>query len=296
MCRITGFWDFNYRQNYSKNDCLVAMRDCLEHGGPDSAGAYFDPEQNLAFGHRRLSILDLTAAGNQPLYLEQYVVVFNGEIYNFTALTTQLIKTGATFQTGSDTEVILHAFKHWGLEMMQHFRGFFAIAIYDTQLRKLFLIRDRMGVKPLYWYFKDGLFLFASELKAFHQHPSFDKTINKDAVALYLQQGYIQHPNCIFKFAHKLQAGAYLSLDAEAQITIKSYWSVDLLYQQTEVSRASETDLTEELEAVLTESFELRMVADVPVYFSVRGHRFFFGYGPTSTKTRPATQNLYHWI
>ena len=296
MCRITGFWDFNYRQNYSKNDCLVAMRDCLEHGGPDSAGAYFDPEQNLAFGHRRLSILDLTAAGNQPLYLEQYVVVFNGEIYNFKALTTQLIKTGATFQTGSDTEVILHAFKHWGLEMMQHFRGFFAIAIYDTQLRKLFLIRDRMGVKPLYWYFKDGLFLFASELKAFHQHPSFDKTINKDAVALYLQQGYIQHPNCIFKFAHKLQAGAYLSLDAEAQITIKRYWSVDLLYQQTEVSRASETDLTEELEAVLTESFELRMVADVPVYFSVRGHRFFFGYGPTSTKTRPATQNLYHWI
>lgn len=265
MCRITGFWDFNYRQNYSIKDCLVAMRDCLQHGGPDSAGAYYEPQKQLALGHRRLSILDLSAAGDQPLYLDQYVIVFNGEIFNFKAIKEQLIQVGARFQSDSDTEVILHAYKHWGLEMMHHFRGFFAIVVYDTMLKKLLLIRDRMGVKPLYWYFKDGLFLFASELKAFHQHPLFDKTINKDALSLYLQQGYIQQPHCIFKYAHKLQAGAYLSLDEDAQISIKSYWSVDNLYQQSPISQASEADLTEELEAVLSESFELRMVADVPV-------------------------------
>ncbi len=265
MCRITGFWDFNYRADYPLEQTLVAMRDVLQHGGPDSGGAYIHSDTPLALGHRRLSIIDLSSAGNQPMFWEHYALIFNGEIYNYKAIKKQLQSLGYTFDSDSDTEVLIKAYKQWGQDMVLHFRGMFAFAIWDNQTQKLTLCRDRVGVKPMFWYWKDGLFMFASELKAFHQHPKFDKTINQDAVSLYLQQGYIQYPHCIFEHAHKLETGAFLVLDAQQKIEIKKYWDVQEVYANTKVSQQSEGELLEEMEAVLTESFELRMVADVPV-------------------------------
>lgn len=265
MCRIAGFWDLNYKQTYSLQDTLVSMRDSLQHGGPDSAGEYINSETALGLGHRRLSILDLSAAGKQPMFLEEWVIVFNGEIYNFEEIRQKLILEGYQFETGTDTEVILKAFKAWGKKMVQEFRGFFAFAIFNQKTETLTLCRDRMGVKPMFWYWKDGLFMFASELKAFHEHPQFDKTICQNAVSLYLQQGYIPYPHCIFHHAHKLPAGAYLELDKQEEIKIEKYWDIQNVYANTSVSTASEADLEEELEQVLTEAFELRMVADVPV-------------------------------
>jgi len=265
MCRITGFWDLNYKRTYPLQDTLVLMRDSLQHGGPDSAGDYINEEIALGLGHRRLSILDLSAAGQQPMFWEEWVIVFNGEIYNFAAIRQKLELEGYQFETGTDTEVILKAFKAWGKAMVQEFRGFFAFAIFNQQTESLTLCRDRIGVKPMFWYWKEGLFMFASELKAFHEHPQFDKTINQNTVSLYLQQGYIPYPHCIFQYAHKLPAGAYLELDKQQQIKIEKYWDVQDVYANSTVSTASEADLEEELEQVLTESFELRMVADVPV-------------------------------
>ncbi len=265
MCRITGFWDLNYDHTYPLQDTLISMRDSLQHGGPDSAGAYINGDIGLGFGHRRLSILDLSPAGQQPMFWEEWVIVFNGEIYNFMEIRKKLELEGFQFETGTDTEVILKAFKAWGKKMVHEFRGFFAFALFNQKTNQLTVCRDRVGVKPLFWYWKDGLFLFASELKAFHQHPKFNKTIDQKAVSLYLQQGYIPYPHCIFEYAHKLPAGAYLELDTQQQIKIEKYWNVQEVYANTSISTASEAELEEELEHLLTESFELRMVADVPV-------------------------------
>jgi len=265
MCRIAGFWDLNYKQTYSLQETLISMRDSLEYGGPDSAGEYVNKEIALGLGHRRLSILDLSAAGTQPMIWEEWVIVFNGEIYNFIEIREKLQAAGHQFETGTDTEVILKAFKAWGKKMVQEFRGFFAFVIFNQKTETLTLCRDRVGVKPMFWYWKDGLFMFASELKAFHEHPLFDKTICQSAVSLYLQQGYIPYPYCIFEHAHKLSAGAYLELDQKQEIKIEKYWNAQEVYTNSSVRTGSEADLEAELEDVLTKSFELRMVADVPV-------------------------------
>lgn len=241
------------------------MRDSLKNGGPDSEGLYINEQQALGFGHRRLAVIDLSPGGHQPMFWKHWVIVFNGEIYNFMDIRKELEGLGFVFTSGSDTEMILKAFEAWGIKMVERFRGFFAFAIYNQEKQVLTLCRDRLGVKPMYWYWKDGLFMFASELKAFHQHPKFDKTINPIAVSLYLQQGYIPYPHCIFKQVHKLAAGAYLEINNEQKIHTEKYWDVQKVYADTPLHTKSEADLEAELEHILTESFELRMVADVPV-------------------------------
>jgi asparagine synthase (glutamine-hydrolysing) len=265
MCRIVGFWDFKYQQQYPLAATLTNMRDVMQYGGPDSAGAYQASDTALLLGHRRLSILDLSAAGQQPMYWKDWVLVFNGEIYNFKLIRNTLEGLGYTFETETDSEVLLKAFQEWGQDMVEQFRGFFAFAIYNQKTRQLTLCRDRFGVKPLYWYWKDGLFMFASELKALHEHPQFDKTINLAAVSLYLQQGYIPHPHCIFTHAHKLSAGHFLTMSLDGTPQTTCYWNPQTIYQNTATTQQSEGELLEELEALLTESFEWRMVADVPV-------------------------------
>lgn len=265
MCRITGFWDFNYTNDYPLKETISTMRDTMKHGGPDSGGRYIDANHALALGHRRLSIVDLSAAGDQPMYWDNYALIFNGEIYNYKEIRKELQSFGYTFSSDTDTEVLIKAFKQWGIDMIEHFRGMFIFVIWDIAAQKMIIGRDRVGVKPLFWYQKDGLFMFSSELKAFHQHPHFDKKISQAAVSLYLQQGYIQYPYCIFAHAHKLAAGAYLEIDCQQKVKITKYWDVQKVYEETPISKKKEPALLEEMEAVLTESFELRMVADVPV-------------------------------
>jgi asparagine synthase (glutamine-hydrolysing) len=270
MCRITGFLDFNEQHIYDRPATLVKMRDTLAYGGPDNGGQYIS--ENLFLGHRRLSIIDLSEAGNQPFEWDNFVLVFNGEIYNYQEIRHELQALGYTFQSDSDTEVILKSFKAWGKKAVHRYRGMFAFTLWDKDTQKLLLCRDRVGVKPLFWYWKDGLFLFASELKAFHEHPYFDKTINQKAVSLFLQQGYITAPLSIFEYAHKVNAGHFVEIDTTTQaITIESYWDIEIIFEQKTLDTRPENLILEELEPLLSESFGLRMVADVPVGMFLSG-------------------------
>jgi asparagine synthase (glutamine-hydrolysing) len=277
MCRIAGIWQHNHKSINNIENTVIQMRDALSYGGPDAAGVYV--EGNLGLGHRRLSILDLSDAGTQPIHWEHYCIIYNGEIYNFHEIRQELELKGYKFTSNTDTEVILKGFHEWGYEVVKKFRGMFAFALWDKKEQKLMLCRDRVGVKPLYWYLKDGLFMFASELKSFHEHPDFDKTINKDAVSLFLQQGYIPSPYCIFQYAQKVQPGTWLEISTplpigSGQVRIKTipYWNVNEAYQPLPNNISKNEDaLVEELEPLLAESFQLRMVADVPVGMFLSG-------------------------
>jgi asparagine synthase (glutamine-hydrolysing) len=211
MCGIAGFIDVTCNSDFQ---ILKSMTESLYHRGPDG-GNYELIERDFAIiglGHRRLSIIDLQVTAGQPMTFQDWVIVFNGEIYNFKEVKHELIELGHAFVTNSDTEVILHSFEQWGSLAVEKFIGMFAFALYNQKLEKLFIYRDRAGVKPLYYYCQDGIFLFASELKSFHTHPRFKKEINLDGVAQFLQFGYIIAPDSIFQNTYKLNAGHYLSL------------------------------------------------------------------------------------
>ncbi|GBD03699.1 Asparagine synthetase [glutamine-hydrolyzing] 1 [bacterium HR19] len=276
MCRIAGFWDFNYKRDYNLKEVALQMRETLTHGGPDDAGLYLEPTNGLALTHRRLAIIDLSPAGHQPMKFENLVISYNGEVYNFKEIREELIKEGYSFFSNSDTEVILKAFYRWGFDAVHRFRGMFAFAIWDKRSYKLILCRDRIGIKPLYWYFRDGLFMFASELKAFHKHPKFKKELNELALCLFLQYGYICSPYTIFKDTYKLEPGHFLVIDQKGQIEKMKYWDVEEFFkkgveEKEKWLKRSEEELTGELENLLTESFKLRLVSDVPVGMFLSG-------------------------
>ena len=199
MCRINGIFRFSSGANIDLESEGLRLRDLMQHGGPDDAGHYFDAENEIFLGHRRLSILDLSAAGHQPMHFEDYAIVYNGEIYNFSAIKNDLTLLGYSFATGTDTEVILKAFDKWGYDCVNRFRGMFAFAIWDKKNNKLIVCRDRVGVKPLHYYCKDGIFIFASEIKSVSSFPNLDLTIDQHSVSSFLQVGYIKSPNSIFK-------------------------------------------------------------------------------------------------
>ena len=271
MCRINGFWDFSGGLSESGARICEQMRDTMAYGGPDAAGFYSDEKQSLFLGHRRLSIIDLSEAGNQPMRYKNTVIVFNGEIYNFQNIRAKLEERGRQFKTTSDTEIILQAWEEWGTEAVEKFTGMFAFAIWDIEKQKLTICRDRLGVKPIYWYWKEGLFLFASELKAFHQHPDFDKTLSPKAISLFLQQGYIQSPFCIFQYVQKLKPGSFLEIDENQNIREWTYWDPVTIYENSEIDDRPFDVLKKDLEEILTDSFQLRMVADVPVGLFLSG-------------------------
>ena len=261
MCRIVGYLNFDGKS--ISETVLLAMRDSLLHGGPDGGGYFTDG--NIGLGHRRLSILDLSDAGRQPMIWNQWVIVYNGEVYNFSEIREKLIDAGYAFQTQTDTEVIIKAFDFWGRECVHHFRGMFVFAFWNKETRKLFLCRDRIGVKPLYWYKKGNLFLFASELKAFYQHPSFIKEINKKAIPHYLEKGYIHAEESIYSNVYKLPAGCFLDFDENNEVYISRYWDAEDIYAKSIIDKRDEDVMAAELEIILKESFNLRMVSDVDV-------------------------------
>jgi asparagine synthase (glutamine-hydrolysing) len=267
MCRITGGVDFASRT--ISEEILIAMRDSLSAGGPDSAGIFIEGPVSLA--HRRLSIIDLSASGFQPMIWEKWVITFNGEIYNFQEVKDQLLTKGYNFSTKTDTEVVIKAFDCWGKDAVNKFRGMFVFALWNKIEHKLILCRDRLGVKPLYWYFKNNLFLFASELKAFHQHPLFDKTLDLTGLPHYLQKGYFHEEDCIYKYVKKLLPGSFLEIDANKQIGITRFWDVQKIYENAVIDQRPENEITEELESVLTAAFKLRMVSDVEVGIFLSG-------------------------
>ena len=264
MCGIIGFID---QSKQTSQNQLEKMRDSIVYRGPDSVGSEFyeTASYTLGLGHRRLSILDLSPLGSQPMYYEELTIIHNGEVYNFADIKKELIVKGYSFSSHTDTEVILKSFHAWGTECVHKFRGMFAFSIYNSKREELYIFRDRAGIKPLYYHKSDELFLFGSELKTFYTHPKFKKTINKKALPYYFRFGYIPAPLTIFEKTYKLQAGHYLVVDCrDNSYEEKVYWSVEEFYQK-EKSQKSEEEIVKELESILIESFEFRMISDVPV-------------------------------
>lgn len=264
MCGIAGFID--YSQGSSK-EILMNMTDALKHRGPDGSGYEFlnDFQPQVGIGHRRLSVIDLSPGGSQPMRLEQLHISFNGEIYNFKQIRTELAALGHSFHSYSDTEVLLHAYQEWGSQCTGRLIGMFAFIIYDAARKELFCARDRAGVKPFFYYWDSDLFLFASELKAFHRHPGFKKEIALNSVAAFMQYGHVPTPYCIFKNCHKLKAGHTLliSLDKKS-LSVSKYWDVYDAYNKPKQDISLE-EAKKETEKVLKNAFDYRMVSDVPV-------------------------------
>ena len=269
MCGISGFIDFNRK---STKEVLEQMTKTLAHRGPDGDGIEFLETETaqIGLGHRRLAILDLSEHGKQPMYFKPLWICFNGEIYNFREIKTELSQLGHTFNGDSDTEMILHAYLEWGEKCIDRFIGMFAIFIYNEETGTVFCARDRAGVKPFFYYMKDGLFMFASELKAFHKHPDFRKEINLDAAASFMQYGNVPTPHCIFKFCSKLKPGHHFTLSLDTPpgnldaIKQQQYWNVYDAYNSPKLD-LSYTDALKETETILQSAFDYRMVSDVPV-------------------------------
>lgn len=264
MCGISGF--INFKHN-SSLEILKKMNRMLAHRGPDGEGYAVSETKpaTIGLGHRRLSIIDLSEGGSQPQTFGSLHITYNGEVYNYAEIKIELEEKGYVFKSHSDTEVILQAYAEWGSSALQKFIGMFAFVIYDEEKNKIFACRDRAGVKPFFYYWKDDLFLFASELKAIMQHPAFSKEIDLNAAAAYMQFGYVPTPHCIFKDTYKLKPGHFLELDIEKKnITTKQYWNVYDAYNKP-ILKIDLPEAIEETEKLLSNAFQYRMVSDVPV-------------------------------
>jgi asparagine synthase (glutamine-hydrolysing) len=260
MCGIAGLVHFDHSP-VDRNQ-LMSMTDIMAHRGPDASGYYID--KFVGLGHRRLSIIDLEG-GKQPLSNEngQIWITYNGEIYNFAAIRIELEKKGHKFKTNSDTEVIVHAYEEWGENCLQKFIGMFAFTVWDARNEKLFLARDRLGIKPLYFYFDKSIFVFASELKSFSQVPSVKKDIDSKSILQYLNYGYIQAPHTVFNGIQKLLPGHYISIKINGlkKINQIKYW--DVFYEPDESITVA--DWKERIRDCLVDAVRMRLISDVPL-------------------------------
>ena len=267
MCGISGVLAFKNSNFQVTAEYLVSMRETLVHRGPDGAGLWISPDGRVGLAHRRLSIIDLSDAAAQPMSNEDgsLQIVFNGEIYNHAEIRRELEERGRRrWKTDhSDTEVILHAFEEWGIDCLQKFRGMFAIALWETKARRLWLIRDRVGIKPLYYSIHHGRITFASEIKALLQDPDQVRAVNEEALFHYLSFISTPAPDTLFAGIHKLSPGSFLTVDVEGRRREERYW--DVLDHTTPLTSISEEEIAERLLAELRTSVALRTVSDVPV-------------------------------
>jgi len=250
---------------------VQTMADTLRHRGPDDEGLWCSPDRRVALGHRRLSIIDLSPAGHQPMTDQsgRLWIAFNGEIYNYLELREELRALGHAFRTATDTEVILEAYREWGLDGVKKLNGMFAFALYDPDRELLFLARDRAGEKPLFYRRAGGAFTFASELKAMMKDPEFERAVDPAALNEYLAFGYIPLDHCIFKGVHKLPQGCALTYDLRAgDLRVWPYWS---LPRPVDGHVPGDEELIDEMERLLLDSVRLRLIADVPVGILLSG-------------------------
>lgn len=269
MCGITGFLS---QKNESAaggfNKLVRQMALALRHRGPDDGGAWVDEHAGVALGFRRLAILDVSPRGHQPMLSAdgRYVIVFNGEIYNFRELRTRLEGLGHSFSSGTDTEAILASAVEWGASNVPaHLQGMFAYALWDREKRTLHLARDRIGIKPLYYGWSGNTFLFGSELRALERHPDLERRINREAVELYLEFGYVPTPLSIYEGICKLQPGTMLQVRAgENTAEPKRYWDLGSVFR-AEPWNGSDQEAVEKLENMLAAAVERHMVSDVPL-------------------------------
>jgi asparagine synthase (glutamine-hydrolysing) len=262
MCGIAGFYSTT---NFFKEEAIKLMTDKLSHRGPDSEGQYYDGVCGL--GHRRLSIIDLSDRANQPMVSsnERYEIVYNGEVYNFQEIGARIKEKNADskfkFKTSSDTEVILEAFVQYGLDFVHQLNGMFAIAIYDKVEKELYLIRDRLGIKPLVYYWDGNHLAFASEIKALKELKYLDFEINPSAISDFLHLGFIAAPNSIYSKIHKLIPGAYLKVNAQG-ISTTRYWNIRNKLSNNIIHNKEEALV--KLSDLLMSSVQYQLKSDVP--------------------------------
>tara|TARA_R110002073_G_scaffold74100_2_gene181066 strand:- start:57065 stop:59002 length:1938 start_codon:yes stop_codon:yes gene_type:complete len=271
MCGIAGLWDSTSSPGQLER-IATNMTEVLRHRGPDGHGLWSEPRGGLVFGHRRLSILDLSEHGKQPMISEsgRYVITYNGEIYNADELRTELGRDASSFRGHSDTEVALATIEKFGiLAAAKRFNGMFAFAVWDREESSLSLVRDRVGIKPLYYGRAGKGLVFGSDSAALRQHPQFDRALNPEAVAAYLRASCIPAPLCIHRDAHKVMPGSIVRFSAsDAAPVSEQFWDpleVATLGQEQPRTSASASDLVAELDALLTDSVRRRMISDVPL-------------------------------
>lgn len=272
MCGIAGYWRARPLGGEARG-IVEAMTSAIAHRGPDDSGAWFDEAAGIALGHRRLSIIDLSAAGHQPMVSPsgRYVTIYNGEIYNHRELRAELEGLGAApnWRGHSDTEVMLAAFDHWGIAAgLERLNGMFAFAIWDRQTRTLTLARDRLGEKPLFYGRMGETFLFGSELKALTVHPDFERRLDRDALTAFLRYNYVPAPHCIWQGMRKLLPGHLLEIrDSGRDVgTSRAYWDFRTVAVRGAASPLADGPaLADELEGLLKGAVLRRMEADVPL-------------------------------
>jgi len=274
MCGFSGYFT-NKKFSTDESSLLEAMGRSIINRGPDGGGYWFDSAAGIGLSHRRLAIVDLTAAGHQPMHSSsgRFVIAFNGEIYNHGELRALLEESGLspTWNGHSDTETLLECFEHWGIEKtLQATVGMFAIALWDTRQNELVLARDRLGEKPLYWGWQNDVLLFGSELKALKIHPAFCADIDRDALALYLRHNYVPAPYSIYQGIEKLKPGHYVRIAIDqrrSDVKALPFWSFNRAVEAGLASplQSDANAVVNTLEAQLSESIGMQMLADVPL-------------------------------
>ncbi len=266
MCGIVGFVNSDFK---NAEDLIQQMTATLDHRGPDDSGHTISDFRGkvVALGHTRLSIIDLSKNGHQPFNSQcgNYSLVFNGEVYNFKEIRKELITLGYQFISDTDTEVVLQAHMEWGADAVHQFIGMFAYAFFDKGKGLLQVFRDRLGIKPLYYFKKEGAFIFASELKALCLHPAFEKNLNLNGLGHYFRLGNIPTPETIYENTFKLKPGHFLTLNVEdGSLAEETYWSIDE-FNPRDVEDCDEDVVLGEIEALLDDACRRRLIADVPV-------------------------------
>jgi asparagine synthase (glutamine-hydrolysing) len=272
MCGIVGLLTSAAMRDEELRSAINRMSECIRYRGPDDSGAWSAPEAGVALGFRRLAIIDLSPAGHQPMASAsgRFTVVFNGEVFNFVELRAELESSGIRFRGHSDTEVILAAFERWGVvDAVKRFVGMFAMGVWDAHHRELHLVRDRLGIKPLYYFHGDGIVTFASELKALIAGPRIDRTLDHVASGAFLRYLYVPAPRSIFRHVKKLLPGHILTIrDVRRSAPEPApYWSLNEVYERARRDPVSGSDeeVVLELDALINESVRLRMRSDVPM-------------------------------
>lgn len=266
MCGINGV----FSKEAISPEVVQSMTRALSHRGPDFQGTFLSPSNQVALGHTRLSIIDVSGAGHQPMHSAngRFTIVFNGEIYNFKSIRREIEQNNpqAKFTSKSDTEVILHAINCWGPQMVKRLDGMFAIAIYDNLLQKLFLFRDRVGKKPIFYFCNNTHFVFASEIKSLLRHPvvSQSKEIDNQAVHEFLHLGYIPEPKTIYRAIRKFPSGSIGEIESNLSFSIRPYWRAEDLIMKEKASTSTQS-LQVEFEEKLERAVEKRLISDVPV-------------------------------
>jgi asparagine synthase (glutamine-hydrolysing) len=271
MCGIAGFMDLEHRSGTQELEALgCAMAATLSHRGPDANGVWSDAEAGIVLGHTRLSIVDLSPAGAQPMVSScgACVITYNGEVYNAGDLRSELEARGRRFKGHSDTEVLVEAIAEWGVRAtVERLIGMFAFAVWDRRTRTLGLVRDRLGIKPLYWGRQNGRVVFASELKTFEMLPAWRPELNHDALAAYMRLAYVPAPYSIYRGIHKLAPGHIATIAADGQVEHAMFWSVEEAAERGKASQLAlgDAEACDALESLLGDAVGRRLVADVPL-------------------------------